>query len=151
MTAQPPVSTQVEGTLVYADGSALSRFLDEAPGHAAWLAWVSGREDRLVTSALGAGELRRIAASRGRAAKDTVAQVLDDIGVLRVSDQSLKVAAHVAVALPSFVALQLGIAVAHPDIDTVATYDVDLARVSALYRLAVVSPGWPDRWWERAP
>ena len=151
MTTQPPASTPVEGALVYADGSALSRYLDEAPGHAAWLAWVAGREDRLVTSALGAGELRRIAASRGRAARDTAAQVLDDIDVLRVSDQSLKVAAHVMVALPSFVALQLGIAVAHPDIDTVATYDVDLARVSALYRLAVVSPGWPDRWWERAP
>ena len=151
MTTQPPASTPVEGALVYADGSALSRYLDEAPGHAAWLAWVAGREDRLVTSALGAGERRRIAASRGRAARDTAAQVLDDIDVLRVSDQSLKVAAHVMVALPSFVALQLGIAVAHPDIDTVATYDVDLARVSALYRLAVVSPGWPDRWWERAP
>jgi len=151
VTTQPPDSTPVEGTLVYADGSALSRYLDGAPGHAEWLAWVSGHEGRLVTSALGAGELRRIAARRGRSARDTAAHVLDGVDVLQVSDQSLKVAAHVAVVLPSFVALQLGIAVAHPDIDTVATYDVDLARVSALYRLAVVSPGWPDRWWELAP
>ena len=51
--------------------------------------------------------------------------------------------------LPPFVALHIGAALAHPDVGSVATYDVQLAQVSALHGLTVVSPGWPSSWWER--
>ena len=72
------------------------------------------------------------------------------VEVLRFSDKALEAASHVSTALSSFVALHLGTAIAYPDVALVATYHGDLARVATLYRLDVVSPGWPDRWWESA-
>jgi hypothetical protein len=38
--------------------------------------------------------------------------------------------------------------VAHPEVDTVATYDVLLARLAVIYGLRVVSPGCQDAWWD---
>ena len=35
------------------------------------------------------------------------------------------------------------------NVSSVATYEVQLAQVSALHGLTVVSPGWPSSWWER--
>ncbi|NNH07454.1 PIN domain-containing protein [Cellulomonas fimi] len=135
---------------VYADGSALSRYLDGAPCRQAWLAWAREHEDRLVTTFLGVSELRRVARPRGVRAHGVAHDVGDRVEVLRFSDQSLHAAAAVANVLPSFVALHVGAAVAHAEVGTVATYDVQLAQIAVLLGLDVVSPGWPDRWWERA-
>ena len=132
----------------YVDGSALAQFLPGAAHRDAWLVWTYGR--RLVTSPVGITELHGLAFPLGVAARAAADAAETNVEVLRFSDQALQTASHVSTALSSFVALHLGTAVAHPDVDTVATYDVDLARVAALYRLAVVSPGWPDRWWEGA-
>ena len=135
--------------LVYADGSALSRFLDGAPEHAAWSDFVAAHPGSLITSLLGVSELRRVAQLLGRPARDQADAATEQLEVVRFSDQSLRAASRVSGVLPPFVSLHLGAALAHPDVHTVATYDTELARVCVLHGLAVTSPGWPDRWWER--
>ncbi len=131
---------------VYVDGSVLAQYLPGAPFRDTWLAWADGR--RLVTNPVGVTELHGAASARGAAARQAAHEVEESIEVLRFTDGALQTASHVSTALSSFVALHIGTAVADPDVETVATYHLDLARVAALYRLAVVSPGWPDRWWE---
>jgi len=133
----------------YADGSALVQCLPDGPFHEAWSQWRAGR--RLVTSQVGITELHGIAWPRGPRARDVADEVEASLEVLRFTEKALEVASHVSTALSSFVALHIGTAVAHPDVDTVVTYQTDLARVAALYQLRVVTPGWPDRWWEGAP
>lgn len=143
--ARPAVATP----RVYADGSALSRYLDGAPCGAQWLAWVAEHEDELITTPLGLTELRRIARPRGVEAHGVAHDVEDRLEVVRFSDQTLRAATKVSGVLPPFIALHLGVALAHPGVGGVATYDVQLAQASALHGLTVVSPGWPALWWER--
>ena len=135
---------------VYADGSALSRYLAGAPCRAQWLAWVADHEAELLTTPLGLTELRRVARPRGVEANGVAHDVEERVEVIRFSDQTLRAATKVSGVLPPFIALHIGAALAHPDVGSVATYDVQLAQVSALHGLAVVSPGWPAQWWERA-
>lgn len=134
---------------VYVDGSALSRFLDGAPEGSAWREFVARRHDQLMTSVLGVNELRRTAQLLGAAARDQADAVAGRLEVVGFSDQSLREASRVSGVMAPFVALHLGTALATPDVHIVATYDTDLARVCVLHGLAVVTPGWPDRWWER--
>ena len=136
-------------TRVYADGSALSRYLVGAPCREQWLAWTAEHESQLVTTPLGLTELRRVAQPRGVEATGVAHDVEERVEVIRFSDQTLKAATKVSGVLPPFVALHIGAALAHPDVSSVATYDVQLAQVSALHGLTVVSPGWPSSWWER--
>lgn len=158
MIPQPRTSAEAEPwvgrpaparDLVYADGTALSRFLDGAPERRAWDEFAGRRRGSLVTSVLGLTELNRVAQLMGRTARDRADAVAGQLEVLRFSDQSVRAASMVSGVMAPFVALHLGTALAHPDVRIVATYDVDLARVCVLHGLAVVSPGWPDRWWER--
>ena len=146
MSPTPPPLARRGVPAVYVDGSTLVQYLPDAPFRDPWLDWSSGR--RLVTSQVGITELHGIAFSRGPAARAVADEVEAAVEVLRFSDKALEAASHVSTALSSFVALHLGTAVAHPDVELVATYQGDLARVATLYRLDVVSPGWPDRWWE---
>ena len=133
---------------VYADGSALARYLRGAPCGAAWLAWAAVHEADLVTTPLGMTELRRTAQAGGADAHGVLHDVAARVEVVRFSDQTLRAATHVAGVLPPFGALHVGAAIAHPDVRAVATYDLQLARVATLYGLGVVSPGMPARWWE---
>ena len=148
MLTPPSTSARRGLPAVYVDGSTLVQYLPDAPFRDAWLEWSSGR--RLVTSQVGITELHGIAFTRGPAARAAADEVESAVEVLRFSDKALEAASHVSTALSSFVALHLGTAVSHPDVELVATYHVDLARVATLYGLAVVSPGWPHRWWENA-
>jgi len=131
---------------VYADGSALVQFLPGAPFGEDWRRWFGER--RLVTNQVGITELHGIAWPLGPAARDAADDVEARVEVARLSDRALQVASHVSSALSSFVALHVGTAVAHQDVETVATYQRELAQVARLYGLAVVTPGWPERWWE---
>ncbi|MCU1431326.1 MAG: hypothetical protein JWP95_431 [Actinotalea sp.] len=135
--------------LIYADGSALSRALTAGQESASWLRWSAENLDRLVTSPLGLTELRRVAAPLGAVARAQAHQVASRIAVVRFFDQSLRSAAMASTVLPPFQAIHLGMAVAHPDVDTVATYDPLLARVVVIYGLTVATPGRADGWWER--
>lgn len=134
---------------IYVDGTALSRYLPDAPEHDAWTRWTASREDDLVTSPLALTELRQVAEPQGIEARQTARDVADRIAVVRFSDQSLETAAMAATVLPSFAALHLGLAVAEQDVTTIATYDALLARVAVIYGVDVASPGRGTTWWER--
>ncbi|MDM7830307.1 PIN domain-containing protein [Cellulomonas edaphi] len=138
-------------TRIYADGSALSRYLPGAPHGQQWTTWADEHLARLVTSPLGITELRGIARMRGGEAPAIAADVAFRVPVARFSDQAVRKATDVSGVLLPFVALHVGIALADPDVDAVATYDVHLARVAALYGLTVVTPGRVPRWWEVDP
>ncbi|MDO8105965.1 hypothetical protein Q6348_02010 [Isoptericola sp. b441] len=134
--------------LIYADGGALARVLDPVAESIAWIRFADEVGERLATSPLGLTELRRIADPRGPRAREVARAVADRVTVLRFSDQALRTAAMATGAVAPFTAIHLGIAAAHPDVDTVATYDVMLARVAVIHGLNVVSPGRPDGWWD---
>lgn len=134
--------------LIYADGSALSQVLSTEPEAVSWMRWAEEHADELVTSPLGLSELRRAAQSRDAVARAKAHDVAEQVTVVRFFDQAFEPAAMVTAVLDPFRAMHLGLAVAHPDVVALATYDVLLARVVALHDLQVVTPGRPDRWWE---
>jgi predicted nucleic acid-binding protein len=136
--------------LVYVDGSALSRYMSGVPGlpeAAAWQEWADEHRGDLVTTPLSVTELRRVADLLGPEARERARQVELEMPQVRFSDQTLKVAAIAASVLGPFAALHVGAAVAHPQVGAIATYDPLVARVSALYKLSVISPGRPIHWW----
>src|SRR5262245_7829535 len=132
---------------IYVDGSALSRYLPDVPESAAWLLWVHEREPDLLTTPLALSELRQVAQTMDLAARQTAHDVAERIEVVRFSDQTLKTAAMAAGVLSPFAALHLGVAAAHPDVTTIATYDPLLARVAVIHGVQVVTPGRPGGWW----
>lgn len=134
--------------LVYVDGSALSRYVIDSPESRQWRAWAAVHELSFVSSPLGFFELRRVADRLGFAGRAGAHAVSERIAAVRFSDQAIKTAAMVWTVLSPFASLHLGVAISDPDIGVVATYDVLLARVAAIYGLSVVSPGRPDHWWE---
>jgi predicted nucleic acid-binding protein len=146
---EPAAVGSADGVRVYADGSALSRYLAGAPCQDDWLAWVVRHEAELVTSPLALTELRTIAGPRGLDARTAASEIADRLEVVRFSDQALRHATKVSGVMSAFRALHVGAAVAHPEVHAVATYDIRLAQVCVLFGLGVVSPGWPDRWWEQ--
>lgn len=136
--------------MIYVDGSALCRFLPGAAFHVEWKEWVQPQLDRIATTQLGLTELRQVAELSSHEGLEQAQRVVEvvraNIRVIRFSDDNLSVSSHIAAVLPTFSALHLGAAAAHPDIDTIATYDAPLAQAAALYGLAVVSPGLPQGW-----
>ena len=136
--------------LVYVDGSALSRYLPGDPGFpeaAAWHEWADEHRGDLVTTPLSLTELRRAADVLGAEARECARAVELEVPRLRFSDQTLKVAAMASSVLGPFAALHVGTAVSHPDVEAIATYDPLVARVAAIYKLVVISPGRPANWW----
>ena len=99
---------------VYADGSALSRYLVGAPCRAQWMAWAAEHETQLITTPLGLTELRRIARPRGVEANGVAHDVEERVEVIRFSDQTLRAATKVSGVLPPFTALHLGAALRAP-------------------------------------
>lgn len=135
---------------IYVDGSALCRYLLDTDEAAEWRAWVATREPTLLTSPLALTELRRVADRGGPRLRAAAQDIVDRLEIVRFSDQALQWATRVTSVLSPFGALHLGIAVAHPDVTTVATYDARLATVAVLHGLAVVAPGRPAGWWDRS-
>ncbi|QTE29605.1 PIN domain-containing protein [Pengzhenrongella sicca] len=134
--------------LVYVDGSALSRYLVDLPGAAQWREWAAAHEHALVTTPLGLTELRLVAGTLDAAGRTRAYEVTERIAVVRFSDQTLATAAMARSVLSPFAALHLGTAATQPDVGAVATYDLRLASVAAIYGLSVLSPGYPDGWWQ---
>jgi predicted nucleic acid-binding protein len=135
---------------MYLDGSALCRFLPGVHFFAEFTRWAIPSLEQLATSQLSLTELRQAAALYPREEKDNAFQVIEEvrarIPVVRFSDDNVQVSTHAASVLRPFAALHLGAAVAHPAIDTIVTYDSELARAAELYKLAVLSPGLPAGW-----
>ena len=134
--------------LIYADGGALSRALTVDAESIAWMRYADEVGERLVTSPLGLTELRRIADPLGRRQREVARELAERITVLRFSDQALRAAAMATSAVAPFTAIHVGIAASHPDVDTVATYDLLLARMAVIHGLEVATPGRAPGWWE---
>ena len=134
--------------LIYADGDALAHVLGTQAETIAWIRFADDAGERLATSPLGLTELRRIADPQGLRAREIARDVAERVTVLRFSDQAVTLAARASAATAPFTAIHLGIAVTHPEVDTVATYDVVLARMAVIYGLDVVSPGRDGGWWD---
>ncbi|PKQ27149.1 MAG: hypothetical protein CVT64_01520 [Actinobacteria bacterium HGW-Actinobacteria-4] len=104
----------------------------------------------VATTQLGLTELRQAAELYPRESKAQAFEVVEVVRatmpLIRFSDENVGVSTHVAAVLKPFAALHLGAAVTHPAIDSIATYDAELARVAELYKLHVVTPGLPDGW-----
>lgn len=136
--------------VIYVDGSALCRFLPGVRHYDDWNRWVAPLLSEVATTQLGLTELRQAAELYPRETKERAFEVVERvrarIPLIRFSDENVGVSTHVSSVLRPFAALHLGAAVAHPAIDTVATYDAELAQVAVLYQLAVVSPGLPQGW-----
>jgi predicted nucleic acid-binding protein len=143
------MSSSLEAVM-YLDGSALCRFLPGVRFFEEFTAWALPNLQLLATSQLGLTELRQAAALYPRDEKDRAYVVVEEvrarIPVVRFSDDNVQVSTHAASVLRPFAALHLGAAVAHPSIDTIVTYDAELARAAQLYELAVLSPGLPAGW-----
>jgi predicted nucleic acid-binding protein len=135
---------------IYVDGSALCRYLLDTDEAADWRVWAALREPSFLTSPLASTELRRVADRGGPALRAIAHDVAERLEIVRFSDQALEWATRVTSVLSPFGALHLGIAVAHPDVTTVATYDARLAAVAVLHGLEVVAPGRHAGWWDRA-
>jgi uncharacterized protein len=132
----------------YADGSALIRALSTDPEAASWLRWSDQHAHDLLTSPLGLSELKRAAQGLDVVARAKAHEIARSIEVVRFFDQALKPAAMASAVLDPFRAMHLGIAVAHPEVGTLATYDPLLARVAAIHDVDVVTPGRPPGWWD---
>lgn len=133
--------------LIYADGSALSRALTSEPESVSWLRWAQTHADQLVTSPLGLTELRRAADPLGLTARQKARDMAESLTVVRFFDRSLEFATLSAGVLPPFKAIHLGIAMAHPEVGAIATYDQLLAQVASLQKVTVIAPGRPPLWW----
>ena len=132
---------------VYADGSALSRYIPAAPEAPAWRAWATEHEPAVVVSQVAVLEARVTAGFLGIDAGLVVLDALTRLPRMRLSDQALTHAVPLLPGLGAFAALHVGAALAHRDVRAIATYDVPTARAAAEAGLAVVSPGRPDGWW----
>ncbi len=120
------------------------RYYDE------WNRWIVPNVKEVATTQLGLTELRQAAELYPRESKAQAFEVVEVVRatmpLIRFSDENVGVSTHVAAVLKPFAALHLGAAVTHPAIDSIATYDAELARVAELYKLHVVTPGLPDGW-----
>jgi predicted nucleic acid-binding protein len=136
--------------VIYVDGSALCRFLPGVRYFEEWNRWVVPLIDEVATTQLGLTELRQAAELYPRESKERAFEVVEivraKVPLIRFSDQNVGVSTHVAAVLKPFAALHLGAAVTHPAIDSIATYDAELARVAELYKLRVLAPGMQEGW-----
>ena len=132
---------------VYLDGSALSRYLPQAPEARAWSAWVAEHEAAVVVSQVTVLEARVTAGFLGVEASLVVLDVLTRVGRMRLSDQVLRRAVLLPADLAPFAALHVGAALAHVDVRAIATYEAPTARAAVAAGLDVVSPGRPAGWW----
>lgn len=133
--------------LVYADGSALSRSVTRDPEAGAWAEWFAAHADDVVTTPLGVTELRRAADPLGPAARERAREVASAVTVVRFFDAALGSASMASSVLPPFAAIHLGVAMAHAEVEAIATYDPQLAQVAVLHGMQVLAPGRGPDWW----
>jgi hypothetical protein len=135
---------------VYADGSALVRYLP-APDHSVdWQRWAEQHGPDLLVTSLSLSELRHALATTPAHVRARVHASVDRLEVTRYSDQAVAAAAMSTAALSPFASIHLGVAVAHPEVTAFASYDQRLVAAAAEHGLRIVSPGLPDGWWVAA-
>jgi len=132
---------------VYADGSALVRYLPGQQHTEDWQRWSAERAPDLLVTSLSLSELRAAVAEAPADVRALAHEVGEGLEVVRYHDQALKLASMSTGVLSPFAALHLGVAVTHPEITEFASYDRRLVAVAAIHGLAIVSPGLPAQWW----
>ncbi|WP_158609718.1 PIN domain-containing protein [Cellulomonas triticagri] len=132
---------------VYADGSALVRYLPEPDFSVDWQRWAEQHQGDLLISSLSLGELRSAALRVPQHVRARAHAAAERLELVRYSDQALGVAAMDTSVLSPFATLHIGVAVAHADVTGFASYDPRVAAVAAIHGLTVVSPGLPPQWW----
>lgn len=131
---------------VYADGSALVRYLPGSPESEDWRRWASEHEPDLLVTSLSLNELRAAAAGQSAQVRALAHEVAGRLAEVRFSDQALKAASMSVSVLSPFGSLHLGVALTEPEVEALATYDPVLARVAQMYQLRVISPGRTGQW-----
>ena len=127
--------------IVYADTSALMKLVRTEDGTAALRGWLTEHRPRVVTSAIGGVELRRVAARVSAGHVATAEAVLGRIDLLQGGPATLDLAARVAPpTLRTLDALHLAAAVMITDLDAVLCYDDRLAQALSRIGLNVVAP-----------
>ena len=127
--------------IVYADTSALMKLVRTEDGTAALRGWLTEHRPRVVTSAIGAVELRRAAARVSAGHVATAETVLARIDLLQVGPATLDLAARVAPpTLHTLDALHLAAVVMIADLDAVLCYDDRLAQGLSRIGLKVEAP-----------
>ena len=132
---------------VYADGSALVRYLPGSEHHEDWLRWADRRGSDLLVTSLSLSELRAAVAEASADVRALAHDVAEGLEVVRYHDQALRLASMTTGVLTPFAALHLGVAATHPDVTAFASYDRRLVAVAAIHGLEIVSPGLPGQWW----
>lgn len=127
--------------IVYADTSALMKLVHEEQGTAALREWLSVRDPVLVSSALGAAELRRAAARLGPAQPAVADAVLRTVHLVAITDAVLELAGRVPpAALRTLDAIHLVTAVLVADLAAVLCYDSRLGDALRALGVPVVPP-----------
>lgn len=133
---------------IYVDATALVCSIIDRPESPAWRTWMAQENPQLVTSAQVITQLRAELGDQPWKVRQSAADFLDGVAVLRISDQALKLAAFAQGVLTPFEALSIGIARASEEVTAFATYELRTAAVAHLHGLTVVSPGRGGIWWE---
>lgn len=128
--------------VAYADASALAKLVLDEP-EAVDFAAAFSRQDRVLTSIVGAVELERAARrARGDDGARQVAMVLDRLTLVRVSDEIRRVAARIAPpGLGALDAIHLASAMEPVRAGPFFCYDGRLCAAAAAAGLPVESPG----------
>lgn len=133
---------------IYVDATALVCSFIDRPEAGAWREWLESQAPPLATSQQVIAQLRADMADQPWDVRMRAFEYLDDVEVLRISDQALKLAAFAHGVLTPFEAISIGIARATEEVTAFATYQSRTAAVAHLHGLTVVAPGRAGIWWE---
>jgi len=137
------VTTVDDGTpVIYADTSALAKLVVNEDESAALHEWLVAHPSPVCTNAIGAVELRRLAARLSRAHFDLAEMLLARIDRIELTASALAAAG----ALPprevrTLDALHVASAAELSELEVVLTYDVRMSAAARGVGLEVASPG----------
>lgn len=131
--------------MIYADTSALAKLVTVESESAALRTWIGERsEEPMVTNAVGAVELRRLAGQLGAPVAAAVTVLLHRIDQLEVTGATYALAGDLPPAsLRTLDALHVASAAQAPEVTAFLTYDRRMADAAGLLGLPVVMPGLP--------
>ena len=127
--------------IAYVDTSALMKLVRVEEHAASMRGWLTRHDPTLVTSVIGAVELRRVAARVGPTLLPVAEGVLARMRLVELTQATLKLAGTVAPSsLRTLDALHLASAVMVADLDTALCYDRQLSAAFERIGVSVVAP-----------
>lgn len=130
--------------IVYVDTSALMKLVRPEEHSAALRGWLAAHDPTLVTSTIGAVELRRAAARVGASSVPVAEAVIARTRLVQAQPATLDLAARLAPpALRTLDAIHLATAVMIGDLDAVLCYDRRLGAAFERIGITVEAPEGP--------